>query len=118
MFVLSDDQESLLHFKLRVLDLLEVFLRREPVNPLFLVGWRVGVVSESGCGMDMVFGEVELERNINFIIIFNLVGMTIEFCCLPVFLFLACNCCRQLFVYYKFIHLFVCLLSGGGCASV
>ena len=36
-FSLSDDEKSLLHFKLRALDLLEVFLRRESTNPLFLV---------------------------------------------------------------------------------
>lgn len=34
----TDDEKSLLHFKLRVLDLVEVFIRRESSNPLVLVG--------------------------------------------------------------------------------
>lgn len=33
----SDDEKSLLHFKLRVLDLVELFLQKEPSNPLIFV---------------------------------------------------------------------------------
>lgn len=40
----SDDEKSLLHFKLRVLDLVELFLRKEPSNPLIFVShYNIGV---------------------------------------------------------------------------
>ena len=36
-----DDEKSLLNFKLRALDLLEVFIRRESTNPRILVSEQV-----------------------------------------------------------------------------
>lgn len=37
----SDDEKSLQHFKLRVLDLVELFLQKEPTNPLIFVSGLV-----------------------------------------------------------------------------
>ena len=34
----ADEAKSILHFKLRVLDLVELYIRKEPTNPLILVG--------------------------------------------------------------------------------
>ena len=34
----ADEAKSVLHFKLRVLDLVELYIRKEPTNPLILVG--------------------------------------------------------------------------------
>ena len=35
--VCVDEAKSMLHFKLRALDLIEIFVRKEPTNPLVLV---------------------------------------------------------------------------------
>lgn len=37
MYTPADEARSLLHFKLRVLDLVELYIRKEPANPLILV---------------------------------------------------------------------------------
>lgn len=39
VFGISDDEKTLLHFKLRVLDLVEMLVQREQTNPLVLVSF-------------------------------------------------------------------------------
>ncbi len=43
MLYCADDEKSLLHFKLRVLDLVEVFVQKEPSNPLVLVSQQLSL---------------------------------------------------------------------------
>jgi hypothetical protein len=44
ILIFVDEAKSVLHFKLRVLDLVELYIRKESTNPLVLVGHMITII--------------------------------------------------------------------------